>query len=317
MGDTPICVILDGGEFPRDLRDTYDITVVLAGDVEHRALRDLSFGSLRVKNTVLWASPFARFLLIDADTVVWGDMRRYADFERYDFVLDRGNSGADDYVRRWFMDIDAVSRHFPEFDARGHAHRFVNTGAWFGRRDLLDLDRYLELVRFSLAHPGVFYADQGLLNFMVFSAADSGALRLGQEDLQVTTGDTTREEVVRRFSFVGGRPRVAGDPAVLHWAGSAKPRVRERDRDYFLPMTFFRLEYRRAMRPDGSSRRTELLALRVEDGLSRDWRGSNLRGRLGRVRRRARQRWVRWRVVIRAHTPDRIVAVLRRRSRSG
>jgi hypothetical protein len=156
MDDTPICVILDGGVFPRDLRDTYDITVVLAHDVEHRALRDLSFGSFRVRNTVLWASPFTRFLLIDADAVVWGDMRRYADFERYDFILDSGNRGPE-YVRRWIMDIEAVSRHFPEFDARGQAHRFASTGVWFGRRGLLDLDRYLELVRFSLAHPGVFH----------------------------------------------------------------------------------------------------------------------------------------------------------------
>jgi hypothetical protein len=309
MADTPICVVLDGSGFPRDLRDTYDITVVLARDVEHDALRDLSFGSLRAKNAALWASPFAHFMLIDADAVAWGDMRIRADFKKYDFVLDSGNPGPE-YVRRWIMDVDVVACHFPEFDARGNAHRFANTGVWFGRRDLLDLDRYLELVRFSLAHPGTFYADQGLLNFMVFSAADAGALRLGQEHLQVTTGATTREDVARRFDFADGRPQVTGDPVVLHWAGSAKPRVRERGRDYFLPMTYFRLQHRSARRPDGLPRRTDLLRLRLEDALCTDWRGSNLRGRFGRLRRRVDQRWARWRVALRARVPDRVVDTL-------
>lgn len=93
MGETPICVLLDGDEFPDDLRQTYDIQVILGAEVEHRELRELNFGSLKAKNVALGASPLERFLLIDADAVVWGDMRRYADFERFDFVLDDENAG--------------------------------------------------------------------------------------------------------------------------------------------------------------------------------------------------------------------------------
>ena len=311
MGETPICVLLDGDEFPDELRRTYSIHVMLAADVKNRELRELSFGSLKAKNTVLWASPFERFLLIDADAVAWGDMRPHADFERFDFVLDDGNAGPE-YVRRWVMDVDVVARQFPEFDAHGYAHRFVNTGAYFGTRGMLDLDRYLEIVRFSHAHPGVFYGSQGIFNFMVFSAADAGTLAVGQRELQVTTGLTAREDLVRRFAVVDGRPNGVGDPAVLHWAGSAKPSVRERDGDYFAPMTYFRLEHRRAARPDGRPRRTDLLRLRLEDALCTDWRGSNLRGRLGRLRRRTRQRWARLRVTLRALVPDRMVKTIRR-----
>jgi hypothetical protein len=313
MGNTPICVLVDGSEFPDDLRRTYDIHVIFGREVEYSALRDLSFGSLKAKNVALWASPFKRFLLIDADTVVWGDMRQHADFERFDFIVDSGNSGPD-YVRRWVMDIDSVARHFPEFDAHGNAHRFVNSGAYFGTRGLLNLDRYLELLRFSQAHRGVFYGSQGVFNFMVFSAADAEALRVDQRDVQLTTGLTVREELVRRFSFVDGRPSADGRPAVLHWAGSPKPRVREREGDYFAPMTFFRLECRRATRPSGRAHRTDLLRLRLEDALCADWRGSNIRGRLNRLRRRLGQRWARWRVALRARVPDRIVDTFRGRS---
>lgn len=314
MGDTPICVLLDGEEFPDGLRRTYGIQVLRPADVEHRELRELSFGSLKAKNTPLWISPFETFFLLDADAIVWGDMRRLADLERFDFIIDNGGSSPE-RVRNWMMDTDAVARHFPQFDAHRHASDFASNGAYFARRGMLDLDRYLELLRFSRKHPGMFYGSQGLFNFMVFSALDEGALRLNQRELQVTTGRTPREEVVQRMAFVGSRPRVVGDPVVLHWAGSPKPRVRQRGRDYFEPMTFFRLEYRRASH-DGRSRATNRFSLRLEDMMCADWRGSNLRGRLGRVRRRSRQLFVRARVALRDRVPDVVVAAVRRRSRS-
>ena len=218
MGNTPICVLLDGEHFPDDLRKIYDIQVLKRADFVHAELRDLSFGSLKAKNTALWVSPFETFLLLDADAVVWGDMRRHADFDRADFVLD-GPISDPDSVRRWVMDVDAVGRHFPDFDAQRHVADFVNTGAYFGRRGMLELDRYIELLRISRDHAGMFYGSQGVFNFMVFRAADEGRLRLEQRELQVTTGDTTREEVVGRFAFVDSQPSVVGEPVVLHWAG--------------------------------------------------------------------------------------------------
>jgi hypothetical protein len=315
MGDTPICVILDGVHFPDDMRKLHDIQVVRRDDVEVRELRDLSFGSLKAKNTALWVSPFETFLLLDADAVVWGDMRQHADFDRVDFVLDRP-IGDPDSVRRWVMDVDAVDRTFPDFDARGHESDYVNTGAYLGRRGMLELDRYVELLRVSRDHPGMFYGSQGIFNFMVFSAADEGTLRLDQRELQVTTGDTTREEVARRFAFVDSQPSMFGQPVVLHWAGSQKPRVRERGRDYFKPMTHFRGEFRRAARGGVGPTTADGLRLRLEDMMCADWRGSNMRGRLGRLRRRSRQRYARAKVAVRKRTPNWIVGTLRRRARS-
>ena len=267
MDDTPICVILDGEDFPDALRETYDVHVLRRAEVEHHELRAVSFGSLRAKNTALWVSPFESFLLLDADAVVWGDMRRLLpDPGRFDFVLD-APIGDPEKVRRSVMDVDAVSRLFPDFDAGRHASEYVNSGAYFARRGMLDLDRYLELVRIAQSQPGMFYGSQGVFNFMVFSAADEGELRLNQRELQVTTGDTTREQVVRRFAFCDSRPTVVGDPVVLHWAGSPKPRVRERGRDYFEPMTFFRREFRRAVRGGGwiGGNRRRLSAIRGHD----------------------------------------------------
>jgi hypothetical protein len=292
--------------------------VIHRTDVEHRELRELSFGSQKAKLTALWLSPFETYLMIDADAIVWGDMRRLADFDQFDFVLD-SPIGDSDLARDYVMDVEAVCRHFPDFDAGSHLSDYVNSGAFFARRGVIELDEYLELLRLVQLVPGLFYTDQGLLNFIVFRAADQGRLRLDQRELQVMTGGTMREEVAQRFAFTDSRPRVVGDPVVLHWVGTSKPRVRERGRDYFQPMTYFRREFRRAAR-GGRSSATDDLWLRFEDLLCTDDRGSNLRGRWRGLRRRAHKSFTRARVALRARTPDRLVATVRswsRRARPG
>jgi len=77
-------------------------------------------------------------------------------------------------------------------------------------------------------------------------------------------------------------------------------------------MTHFRLEFRRTARADARRRATDLLHLRVEDALCTDWRGTNVIGRVGRLRRRFRQRRAAWRVALRTRVPDRVVAAIRR-----
>jgi len=308
MQGTPICVLLDGLRVPDDLRRASDVSVIRRDELEPRELRS-GFGSLRAKNAALWASPFERFLLLDADTIVWGDLRELVDLERFDFVVDSGGEPLPAV-----MDADLVARTVPGFDARAYESRFVNTGAYFGRRGLLDLEYYLELVRLSIEHPGLFYGSQGTFNLMVLRAAERGELRLERRELQLMSGRASRDELARRCAFSDAGPVVTGDPFVLHWVGSPKPRVREGPADYFAPMTFFRLEARRTT--GGEQRRTDLLRLRVEDALCTDWRGTNLRGRFGRVRRRGRQRSASWRVALRARVPDRIVDSVRRRPHS-
>ena len=103
---------------------------------------------------------------------------------------------------------------------------------------------------------------------MLFSAADEGKIRLHQRELQVQSGRTDRADLVRRFAFDGSEPVVAGDPVVLHWVASAKPRVRAGRHDYFQPMTHFRLEFRRAT-AGGSHVLPDSFRLRLEDMTSR------------------------------------------------
>jgi hypothetical protein len=317
MGDTPICLLLDGKSSTRELGETYGLRVLDRAELESRGLGELS-GSTKAKLAALWVAPFDRFLFLDADTIVWGDVGRLADLERFDFVLDLpiGTRRS----RKAVMDAGAVRRHFPHFDAHRHEEDYVNTGAFFARRGVLELGRYLELVRFSQTHPRVFLNDQGIFNFMVFTGADEGAVRLDHQELQVKVGESELDELAQRFRFSEGHPQVVGAPIVIHWVGTLKPRVRGGADHFFEPMTFFRRQYRLALRRRSEPNALDGIRLRFEDMTCADWRGSNLRGRLRRLRRhtarRSRYRLARVKVAVRSRTPDRVVATLQRRTRS-
>ena len=276
MPDAPIWLLVDGPGSTSDLERTYGVRVGRTSDVDHRGLRELSFGSYLTKLSTLWLAPFETFLFLDADTVVWGDVRGHADLDHNDFVLDLPLGGSP-HVERWIMDVDAVTRHFPEFDARGHVQDYVNNGAFLARRGALDLDRYLELARFSRENPGVFLTDLGIFNYMLFGGADEGSLRLAQRELIVLVGFSTRhgllrgarlEDVQRRFSLVDGKPAVES-PAVLHWAGPVKPEVGSDPRDLAEPMMFFRRRFRRDRRKSDRLTPWDELQLRLEDRRAR------------------------------------------------
>lgn len=316
MGETPIALLLDGERSVTDLQRSYGVQVVRQSKLEQPELRALK-GSTKAKLAALWASPFSRFLYLDADAVLWGDISRLADLERFDFVLDAPYG-----IRRsrlGVMDADAANRHFPQFDAVRHEVDYVNTGAFFARRDVLDLGRYLELVRFTKGNPGVFFNDQGIFNFLVFSAVDEGTLRVDQQKLQVKVGegDTTHDSLVREFRFANGRPDLINKPVVIHWVGTLKPTMRGGQDDFFEPMTFFRRQYRLAGHDGREPNALDDLWLRFEDITCGDWRGENLRGRLRRRRRHAmtRVRFIaaRAKVVARTKMPSRLVTRLKRR----
>jgi len=306
MGDTPICVLHDGERAPADLQRLEGVVLLQRDEVEPKELRDGGFRTPRAKNAALWASPYETFLLVDADTIVWGDMRELADFDRFDFIVD--SPGIEPV--RTVMDVAQASACFPDFDSRSHAGEFVNNGVYFGRKGALDLERYLHALRLARERPGMFYGSQGSFNYMLFSAADEGKIRLHQRELQVQSGRTDRADLVRRFAFDGSEPVVAGDPVVLHWVASAKPRVRAGRHDYFEPMTHFRLEFRRAT-AGGSHVLPDSFRLRLEDMACADVRAQNVRGRLARMRRRSRKRYAEFRVRVQRRTPAWLVAALR------
>jgi hypothetical protein len=264
MPGVPICLIVDGRLRVDDLARTYGVTVLDHDTVADPMLRARSFGWGLTKMIAFWESPWETFLCLDPDTMVWGDVQRLGNFDRYDVVLDqqfaRGVDGTivnpmlcgflgqpkpdaalrRQVVDRCLFDIEQLEEHFPDFDWRCHLHSFAWTGAFFARRGLFGLDAYIELLDFAERHPGVFIGgEMGFLNFMIFRAVDLGTVRATNEPLQVLVCEEDPNELRRRFAVSERGPEVRdGDAAVIHWTGPRKPTVWSRALP--APMTFMR-----------------------------------------------------------------------------
>jgi hypothetical protein len=249
LGDTPICVLVDGDITGAKLRDTYGVRVINRDSAIDPELKARSFGWGLTKMIAFWESPWEYFLSLDPDTIVWGDVPALFDRECYDAVLDQqfardaggvpinpilyefmGLPSPDAGLRsqvvdRCIFDTAAIERLRPEFPWRKYLFQYAWTGVFFARRGLLDREEYLELAEFSRRNPGVFLAgEMGLLNFMLFHAAERKLARIVNIPMQVLVCEEDERELVERFPTRGGMlPDRAHESAVIHWTGPRKP----------------------------------------------------------------------------------------------
>ncbi|WP_071517275.1 hypothetical protein [Geitlerinema sp. PCC 9228] len=245
LGDVPICLIVDGRFSTQKLQETYQVTVINQEQVRHPELRKKSFGFGLTKMVAFWESPWEYFLFLDADTVVWGDILQYKDFESYDLLVDypAEKNISHSKINQEFIDIAEFQKHFPEFPWQKMP--FWVTGVFFAKRGIFDLDEYLDLLKFSDRYPDVFkYGEQGMLNFMACRAAAAGRIRLKTHPIQTLVLYYSREFMQQNFSTNESGPvyNVHSQPSVIHWAG-AKPFFINSDFYYNLPMNFFREKF--------------------------------------------------------------------------
>ena len=238
MGDVPLCLLIDG-EFPLEgLPELYGAKIIRKQDVRAPFLQSRSYGWGTTKMIALWESPFEYFLLMDADTIVWGDVRKHASFDTYDVILHDHGEWNEDQVSKWFFNVESVRASFPTFSPMSHG--YANTGVMFMRRGIFELREYQEMLDFVQAHPGMFFpGEQGFLNFMLFRAFEEGRIRLGHASLQYIVGDHEIESTKAKFGISNGKPLVENEPMALHWCG-LKPFIGKKVPMFIEPMTFFR-----------------------------------------------------------------------------
>jgi hypothetical protein len=221
MGNIPITLLVDGSDTDTtELERLPNVQRLVAQEVAG-ADAPLCTG-FWVKLLVFWESPYERFLYLDADTLVWGDVRAYAEFDKYDFI-----AGYDfnrprilqtpEEVQRLVFNVEYIRKSDPDLDWRGQ--ELANNGVFFARRGVFSRARLLELRQL----PCWRCYEQGVLNFLRWRALRDGLPRVGGHRVQVVPAEITYRAEDRLL------PRDCRQPAIIHWIGK-KPKLGRRYR---------------------------------------------------------------------------------------
>ena len=137
MGNIPIILLVDGAKTDtREIEQLPNMKRLVAQEIVAPQDAPLWKG-FWAKLPVFWAVPCERFLYLDADTLVWGDVRQYADLDQYEFLAGCRFHGANiletsEQVRRGVFDVEIVKKFDPGLDWRGQDA--INAGVFFARR---------------------------------------------------------------------------------------------------------------------------------------------------------------------------------------
>ena len=267
LKDIPITLLIDGDIDTREAETAYEVNALRKEDIPDVWLRKHSFGWGVTKMNAIWHSPYERFLHLDADTVLWGDVRKKVFPEDVDvgwsFSGGSNVASVEAYIDSWFFNPEKVAEIFPEFNWRKYWQRFACTGVYSLKRDCFSIDEYKYLIELSKSDPTIFkFGEMGMLNLMVFRAIDQGVLTVQEKDFQVIFPEHTQESLKQRFRFIDEQPLVVpGDEQVLHMPDQ-KPLL-DNSNCYSEPMTFFRLKY--LQETQGLSGKAAMLCLHEED----------------------------------------------------
>lgn len=178
-GGVPICLLIDGDLATQQLEAQYGCRVIRRRDVRNERLRNESFGGWGYTKMIpFWEGPFDRFLYLDADTVMIGDVCSIGRTSNADVVIPAipdFHYNRESISTHW-VDAHFIGREQAEFRLLGWPY-FV-TGVFFGRRGIFDLGQYLLLLALQRREPHRSFraGEQGILNYLIFSAAQAGRL---------------------------------------------------------------------------------------------------------------------------------------------
>jgi hypothetical protein len=236
--DAPICLMIDGDFDSRPFEKRYGVTTIRRRDVRHTGLRQWSFGPGITKLVAFWEAPFERIFHIDADAVLWGDVRKNVPNDEWDVVFNEPHEKITDYIQRTqYFDPVLIFKHIEPFAWQGNP--YFQAGVVCVKRGALDVDEYLKMLEGQRKNPDVFInMDQGMLNILVFRALKAGKIKALPAHLQSVVPVLQKVELERRFRIQNGKPMPWVQPSVVHWAGpkpyTTNPEV------FSLPMDYFR-----------------------------------------------------------------------------
>lgn len=237
MGDIPITLLVDGADADtRDIQRLPNVSRMVLQDVVDAEIVRLCTGTCCWPKIILfWMSPYERFLCLDSDTLVWGDLRAHANFDQFDFIATYRFTNpmlfhSTEELQHSAFDVETVMKLDPAMDWRGK--EASNAGAFFARRGVFSKENLMVLRRLDCWRT----CENGMVHYLLWRAAREGIPRTTGYRLQLFPADETSEPEDRFL------PRNGQKPAILHWI-SRKPKLGRRFQasdDYrklFLKMT--------------------------------------------------------------------------------
>lgn len=233
MGDIPITLLVDGpATDTRALQQLPGVRRMVLQEIADAEVVQLCTGNSWSKLPLFWTSPYERFLCLDADILVWGDLRAYAEFDKYDFIAAYHftNPSIVQRLEECAFDVDVVKKLDPALVWRGQID--ANNGVFFARRGVFSKETLIKLRQLNCWT----CFENGLVNYLRWRAARESVPRIGGHNLQLFPAE---EKLRLEDRYL---PRDCQRPAVIHWI-TKKPRLGRRyqaDDDYrklFLKMT--------------------------------------------------------------------------------
>ena len=237
-GNVPICLIVDGDFSIKSLEKTYNIVrVIRKNDVQDDYLRNNCFGTRFSNMVAFFESPFERFLYIDSDTVLWGNILDSFNPSSADFIYNEPHeSYTPTIIKQQYFNFDRIFEYTENFE--WNDCHFFNSGVFSMKRGIFNIEEVKELRQICKTERSIMPTDvQGLLNTCVFRNFKKNIITVSEAKLQTLTSCNKKEELERTFRIVNGTPLVEQN-TVLHWAG-LKPFYRQ-NKIFNEPMNFFR-----------------------------------------------------------------------------
>jgi len=218
MGDIPITLLVDGPTTDtRELERLHGVQRMVVQDVVSEEEARLCSGTPWTKMLLFWISPYERFLCLDADLLVWGDLRAYAEFDKYDFIVTHRFHHSVKFERPEQL-LGCVSnvKIFKQLDPAldWHGQEEDNTGVFFARRGIFSKENLMALRRMDCWT----CFESGVFRYLHWKALREGSPRTTGHKLQLFPADPTSGPEDRFL------PRDCPRPAIIHWI-TKKPKL--------------------------------------------------------------------------------------------
>jgi len=247
MGDVPITLFMDDDFDATELAEAYNLSLMRRSELKDPFLREHNRGWGLPKISLFWVSPYERYLYLDCDTIVWGDVRTHLQGD-WDMVIDTGDAnsrpwtpdvGTKTWTNKEYFNTDLMEQVFPNFPWQKYQSAYFCTGCYASRKNVFTLDEYKSLVETMKLHPKLFpVGEMGFLNYMIFDAVERGRLHVERRPITIMAHFDSADRLPQRFVIGPDGPVVRPDDVtILHFTD---PKPMTSSTGFHAPFDYFR-----------------------------------------------------------------------------